>query len=355
MPNIFDKTTARVLATVLLFAVILAVLYLARKTFIIFLFAIFFAYLLEPVVERLQRSARRSRGQAILVTYVGLLVIVSALLVIFGPRIATEGQRLTQSVPRLVDNFTSGRFMITLGERRGWSTETETRMQQLVSQHQGDIVAAAQNFARKVAEVVSNAPWLILIPILAIFFLKDKESFLTSLARTADLGRERTFIRRILDDVDTMLARYIRAQLMIAAIALVAYTLFLNVMRVPYAFAIGAVGGVLEFIPVVGPAITAILIVGVSFLSGYQHVLVLLIFVGVWRLVQDYVTAPRLFGSGLELHPLASIFAVLVGGEVAGVVGMFLSVPIMAALRIVWRNWREHEAEEEIVRPKAVV
>ncbi len=354
MPNIFDKTTARVLATVLLFAAILAVLYLARKTFIVFLFAIFFAYLLQPMVERLQKSGRRSRGQAILVTYVGLLVVVGALLVIFGPPVATEGQRLAQSVPGMMGSFGSGRYVAALGERRGWSAETVVRIQEFVRSHQADIIAAAQNFARRAAEVVTHALWVVLIPILAIFFLKDKDSFLASLAKTAEAGREQSFVRRILKDVDVMLARYIRAQLIISVLALVVYTLFLNLMRVPYAFAIGAVGGVLEFIPVIGPAITAVLIVGVAFLSGYPHVLVLLIFVGVWRLIQDYVTAPRLFGSGLELHPLAAIFAVLVGGEVAGVVGMYLSVPIMAALRIVWRNWREHEAEGEIVRPRAV-
>ena len=355
MPNIFDKTTARVLATVLLFAAILAVLYLARKTFIIFLFAVFFAYLLEPVVERLQRSGKRSRGRAILLTYIGLLLIVIALLSIFGPRVASEGQKLAQSVPRLMENFNSGRYVTMLGERRGWSTETQARIQEFIGAHQDDIIAGAQSFAKRVAEVATNALWLILIPILAIFFLKDKEAFLSHLAQSADPGREQSFIRRILKDVDVMLARYIRAQLTIAALALVAYTVFLNVMRVPYAFAIGPVGGVLEFIPVIGPAITAVLIVGVSFLSGYQHVLVLLIFVGVWRMIQDYVTAPRLFGSGLELHPLASIFAVLVGGEVAGVVGMFLSVPVMAALRIVWRNWRQAEGSQETARPRAVV
>lgn len=354
MPNIFDKTTARVLATVLLFGAVLAVLYLARKTFTVFLFAIFFAYLLEPAVERLQRSGKRSRGRSILITYIGLVVLVAVVLVIFGPRISSESQKLAQSVPRLMETFSSGQFVILLGERRGWSAESETRIQRLVTDHQGEIIAAAQSFAKRAAEVASNAPWLVLIPILAIFFLKDKESFLSSLAGAADSRREQSFVRRILKDVDVMLARYIRAQLVIAALALVAYTLFLNIMRVPYGFAIGAVGGVLEFIPVIGPAITALLIVGVSFLSGYQHVLALLIFVGVWRMIQDYVTAPRLFGSGLELHPLASIFAVLVGGEVAGVVGMFLSVPIMAALRIVWRNWRQQEAGE-IAQPRAVV
>ncbi len=355
MPNVFDKTTARVLATVLLFAAVLALLYLARKTLIVFLFAIFFAYLLEPIVDRVQRWSKGSRGRGILLTYVVLLIVVTVLLLIFGPKIATEGQRLSQSVPKLVQNFNSGELVARLGERRGWSAETQQRIQQLITAHQTEIIAAAQSFARKAAEVVANAPWLILIPILAIFFLKDKERFVTDVSRTADTVREQTFLRSLLTDVDEVLARYIRAQLVIAGLAFVAYTLFFNIMRVPYAFAIGAVGGVLEFIPVVGPAITALVVVGVSFLSGYQHMLPLLIFLGVWRMIQDYVTAPRIFGKGLELHPLASIFAVLVGGEVAGVVGMFLSVPVMAIVRIVWRNLRQQRAAEDLVRPKAVV
>lgn len=355
MPGIFDKTTARVLATVLLFGAVLALIYLARKTLIVFLFAVFFAYLLEPVVERLQRWTRGSRGRAILLTYVVLLGIVTIVLLIFGPRIATEGQRLSQSAPQLVENFNSGELVARLGERRGWSAETQQRVQQLITSHQAEIVAAAQTFARRAAEVAANAPWLVLIPIVAIFFLKDKGRFVTDLSGTVDTIREQTFLRRILTDVDEMLARYIRAQLVIAGLALVAYTLFFNIMRVPYAFAIGAVGGVLEFIPVVGPAMTAVLVVGVSFLSGYKHMLALLIFLGVWRMIQDYVTAPRIFGTGLEMHPLAAIFAVLVGGEVAGVVGMFLSVPVMAVVRIVWRNIRQQRAVEDLAQPKALV
>jgi len=88
--------------------------------------------------------------------------------------------------------------------------------------------------------------------------------------------------------------------------------------------------------------------------SAILKLCVLLLFVVLWRLIQDYLTAPWVLGEGLELHPLAAIFAVLVGGEVAGVMGMFLSVPVMAAVRIVWRNWRMGEAAEEAARPWVV-
>jgi predicted PurR-regulated permease PerM len=103
---------------------------------------------------------------------------------------------------------------------------------------------------------------------------------------------------------------------------------------------LGTLGGLLEFIPVVGPLVAAMVIVSVALLTSYPHWLGLVIFLGIWRLIQDYVTSPRIMGHSMELHPLAAIFGVMAGGEVAGILGIFLSIPVMASLRIVFRRWR---------------
>jgi predicted PurR-regulated permease PerM len=100
------------------------------------------------------------------------------------------------------------------------------------------------------------------------------------------------------------------------------------------------VGGMLEFIPVVGPLVAAIVIMGVAALMGYGHWIALIVFLGVWRLIQDYVSSPRIMGHSMELHPLAAIFGVMAGGEIAGILGIFLSIPVMASLRIFFRRWR---------------
>ncbi len=75
-------------------------------------------------------------------------------------------------------------------------------------------------------------------------------------------------------------------------------------------------------------------------LTGYSHWVAILIFLIAWRLIQDYAVSPRVMGKTMELHPLAAIFGVLAGGEIAGVLGVYLSIPVMASLRIVWRRWR---------------
>ena len=111
-------------------------------------------------------------------------------------------------------------------------------------------------------------------------------------------------------------------------------------MRVPYALMLGTAGGALEFVPVVGPLVAGVAMVSVAVLNGYQRWLLLVVFLVLWRMLQDYVISPRIMGASVELHPLAALFGILAGGEIAGVLGVYLSIPVMASLRIVWRRWR---------------
>jgi predicted PurR-regulated permease PerM len=343
--NIFDKTTARVLATVLLFAAIGAFVWGARHTLIAFLFAIFFAYMLDPVVSLVERTklGHKSRGRSILLVYIVLVGSLAILFTFVGPKLVSEGRALAGKLPQLLEGLTSGQIAREIGSRRGWSWNTQVRVEQFLSAHSQDILHWAQDAGSRTAELATNAIWIIIIPILAIFFLKDGREFSESLIQIICRGDQRQFLRGIIEDLNVMLASYIRAQLLLAAISLVAYTAVLSALRVPYAVVLGVLGGLAEFVPVVGPLVAAISILGVAFLSNYTHLLLVLIFLGVWRLLQDYVTSPRVMGRSIELHPLAALFAVLVGGEIAGVLGVYLSVPIMATLRIVYRRWQKYE------------
>jgi predicted PurR-regulated permease PerM len=325
--------------TALVFAVGLAFLYLARHTLVVFLFAILFAYLLEPLVSWLQFRVR-GRGRSIAVIYLLLLGLVILFFSFVGPRIVREGDKLTESLPSLLEKVSSGQIVAQIGSQRGWSYRTQQRAQQFLASHQQDITRMASRVGFRVAAVAQNIWWLVLIPILAAFFLKDGRRFMQSLLDLVHARPQRDFLEGVLHDLNDMLAHFIRAQLTLALLALGVYLAFLSLMRVPYALVLGTSAGVLEFIPVVGPFIAAVLILGICFLMSYPHLLIVLVFLAGWRLVQDYVTSPRIMGRSVELHPLAAIFGVLAGGELAGVLGVFLSIPVMASLRIVARRWR---------------
>ncbi|MFY9790880.1 MAG: AI-2E family transporter [Candidatus Sulfotelmatobacter sp.] len=333
-----DGRTARVIITVLLFALGLGFLYAARQTLIAFLFAIFFAYLMSPLVSHLEKLLH-GRGRAIAVIYVLLLGLVVLFFVSTGPRIGRESARLGQSLPAL-SRLSSGQIAQQLGEEHGWNTRLVEVAQNYLASHSDEITKLAQAVGLWVADVAKQAWLLVIVPLLSIFFLKDGRSFSQVLLDLVQSRPQRELLQGVLNDLNQMLAHFIRAQLILAALTLGMYAAVLSIMGMPYALVLGTFGGLLEFIPVIGPLVAALVIVGVSLLVGFPHWLWLIIFLGVWRLIQDYVTSPRIMGQSVELHPLAAIFGVMAGGEVAGILGVFLSIPVMASLRIVFRRWR---------------
>lgn len=334
-----DTRTARVLFTALLFLAGLGLIYLTRHTLILFLFAIFFAYLVEPLVSHMARWVR-TRTRAIAVIYLGLAILLTLFFSFIGPRIGHEAQRLTENLPALLGNITSGQIAVQIGSQHGWSFHTQQQVKDFLAGHSGELAQLASRAGLRVATVAQNVWWLILIPILAVFFLRDGRTFTDVALMMIGSRPQREFVENVINDLNDMLAHFIRAQLTLAGLALLVYVVFLGLMRVPYALVLGTAGGILEFIPVVGPFVAAVLMLGVALLMSYQHLLLLAVFLGIWRLIQDYVTLPRIMGESVQLHPLAAIFGVLAGGEMAGVIGVFLSIPVMASLRIVWQRWR---------------
>jgi predicted PurR-regulated permease PerM len=340
--TILDSRTSRVLITTFLFAVGFGFIYAARRTLILFLFAIFFAYLINPAVLRLEKLVR-GRGRAIAVIYLLLIIGLAVFGLLVGPRIARQGSRLGDALPGLMDKATTGQIgqiAVEFGNKHGFSGNTQDFIQNFLMNHREDLASLAQRIGVRAAESAKELWVLFLVPILAIFFLRDGSSFHEFLLATVQSRTQREFLQDVLRDMNQMLAQFIRAQLTLAALSFLAYSSVLGALRMPYALMLGTAGGAMEFVPVVGPLVAGTAMIAVAILAGYAHWPLVLLFLIIWRLVLDYVISPRVMGVSVELHPLAALFGVLAGGEIAGVLGVYLSIPVMASLRIFWRRWR---------------
>lgn len=324
-------------------------LYGVRHTIVIFLFAIFFAYLVEPLVTRIERTplARGSRALAIAEAYVCVAAVLGGLGVLFGPRLVRDTHRLLQSLPNLLENVTSGKIVWTLGQRHNWSYDTQYRIEQFIAAHRDTIMNWISQLGAEAAKFLTNIIWVALIPILAVFFLADGQKFAQRFVSFFDRRDQRRLLRCIVEDLDRMLARFIFAQISVAALSLCAYSIVLTAISFPYSLALSVAGGVMEFIPVAGPLVAAAAILGVGFLAGFGKLWLVVIFLGVWRICQDYIISPRIMGHGLELHPLAAIAAVLMGAELGGILGVYLAIPIAAAIRVIWNRWQDYEDNTE--------
>jgi predicted PurR-regulated permease PerM len=190
-------------------------------------------------------------------------------------------------------------------------------------------------------------PWLVLVPILSFFLLKDADSFRRSALRMLPRGRWRWRGDEFFQDVNSTLAAYIRAQLTASIFIGAVCAGGFAILGFPSPLVLGLIAGLFEFVPMLGPVLIGVIAALIAvFHGGFTSALIVLIFLGVLRIVQDYIVYPRLIGHGIHLHPLAIIIAILCGEKLAGVAGVFLAIPLVAVMTVSYRHWMEHRGSE---------
>ncbi|HOQ44676.1 MAG TPA: AI-2E family transporter [Bryobacteraceae bacterium] len=338
----FDSRTAKAVWTIFLLALGLVVIYYIRTVLLVFVLAILLAYLLAPVVDLVsgwfRLRARRVWALAIVYTaFVGVLVLAGALV---GDRVAQEASNLAQGFPKLEQ---------TLEQRLSepgpaWIQPVKNYLLTQIREHgqsfSGVLVPVVQKAVSHAFSLLSSILFVVLIPILSFFFLKDGKEMLESALGLLSEERREVWLD-ISADVHNLLGQFIRALVILSIATFVFYAAFFAVARMPYAVLLATIAGALEFIPVFGPLSAAVIIVTVAIFAGYPHILAILIFLGAYRVFQDYILSPHLMSSGVALHPIVVIFGALAGEALAGVPGMFLSVPVLATLRVVFVRIRK--------------
>lgn len=343
-----DRRALRISWTVFLFALSLAVVWHIRATLLVFAGAVFFAYMLSPVVGIVERFIKRRRGLALAIVYcllIGLIVLIGFQLV---PAVASQAINLSSRLPGLI----SGGSLAKLPLPR-WAEPMREQvipvLNRIATNFQASVVPFLQEAGSRLLTGLGAVLPIILIPILAFFFLKDARSIRSSLVCLIDGGPYRIMLDRILDDIHDVLRNYIRALVLLSIASFCAWAIFLSVMQYPYELLLAGVSAVLEFIPVIGPAAALVVLLSVCLVTGSGGLLWIVIFWASFRVLQDYVLNPYLMSAGIEIHPLLVLFGVLAGDALGGVPGMFFSVPLIAILRLIFVRMRTASTRRESV------
>ncbi|HSU33535.1 MAG TPA: AI-2E family transporter [Bryobacteraceae bacterium] len=335
-----DNRALRVVWTVFLFGLLLAVVYFIRGTLLLFAGSIFFAYMLSPVVSVVERFFGKRRNLALAIVYVLLIGLLIGIGINLVPTIADEATSLAKRLPALVTGGSWAKIPLP-----AFLEPVREKIIDLLSkeavQLQTSVVPFLQQAGPRILSGLGAVVPAILVPILAFFFLKDARSISAAVLNTIDGGRDRTLVVRILNDVHVLLRNYIRALVLLAIASFVAWVLFLGMMGYSYEFLLAGVAAVCEFVPVIGPAVAGVVVLIVCGTTGSGGLLWIVVFWACFRIFQDYVLNPYLMSSGVELHPLLVLFAVLAGEAIGGIPGMIFSVPVFAILRVVLHRLRE--------------
>jgi predicted PurR-regulated permease PerM len=340
-----DEKALRVTWTIFLFTFLLVVVYLIRETLFVFAGAVLFAYILSPIVTLIERFLPKRRTVALGIVYVVLIGALVGLGFALIPRLASEATSLFTRLPALV--MKGGWATLPLPSWadpvRGQIMEALKRQASGLQEH---VVPFIQAAGSQILSGVGNLVPMILVPILAFFFLKDARTIKLGLLATTH-GSSRTTLGTILDQIHVMLQSYMRTLVILAAASFLAWTIFLNILAEPYALLLAGMAGALEFIPVIGPAAALVIILVVSSATGAGGVVWIIVFWLLYRVFQDYVLNPYLMSSGVEIHPILVLFGVLAGERLGGIPGMFFSVPILAILKVVLSNLMQAATERE--------
>jgi predicted PurR-regulated permease PerM len=338
----YDAKAARCTWTALIVLLLAYLVYLIRATLFIFVLALLFAYLLSPLVNLIGRilpsGKTHTRAPALAVAYIILVGVVVLLAIQFGTVAVRQAEALAVSFPPMIRNT------VTSWQNARTGLESlDALKQQAMDGFQtkvAELVSTLPSASMRIVAAVSNLIYVVIIPVLAFLFLKDAEALRRHILELVADESRRAVIEDVIADIHVLLARYMRALVVLAAAAFAAYGIFFAILGVPYGVLLAAMGGMLEFIPMIGPLVSIVIVTLVAGIAT-GHWIAIVIFMIAFRMVQDYVISPHLMERGVAIHPLLVLFGVFAGAEIAGIPGTFLSVPALAMVRIVYVRVRK--------------
>lgn len=361
---VLDRSTPSVRSIVRVVLVTLLIIFVAgflttilsalTHLFFLIVLSVFFAYLIKPLVELIRRPFEYTpqdkympRPLAIAAAYLIVFLTLGITIAVLTPLVGEQARQFSISLPEYASSFQTRFRDISTRYKRYQIPETvQTQINEKATAMVGTAGSEITSF---LIALVSYIPWLILVPILAFFFLKDANLFRLSLLRVFPSGDWRARIEAVIHDVNTTLAAYVRAQLISCVLIGTLCTITFYVLGVNYALLLGVLAGIFEFIPLIGPLTLAVIVITVASLESASEAIYVAIFLGVLRILQDYVFYPRIVREGIHLHPLAIILSVLAGEQVAGIPGVFLSIPVIALLTVLYKHILEHSGSTGIV------
>ncbi len=335
-----DGRAARWTWTAAIVLLLLRAVYEIREPIFILILSILFAYLLAPMVKIINRLVpSKSQSIGLAVTYLVLVGVLVVFGIVIGSRVAEDATSLIASAPQFLKNLQNNSPNLpNLPYLQLLKGDVLGRLQEFLRSHSSDILSYLPSAGLKVLSFSSYLLFVVLVPILSFFLLKDASTIRDSLMSLIPAGQRRDMWDGVLSDTNVLLGQYVRSVGILCLNTFIVFAIFFSVMGVPYGILLAAIAFPLEFIPLIGPLTAGAIIIVVTIATGYDHWLVVIVFLGVYRLFQDYILSPRLMSAGVEVHPLLVILGVLAGEKLGGVPGMFLSVPIIAFMRVMYRR-----------------
>ena len=329
------RTILRVVLIVLAVAAALEVVWIARHVLSWVVIALFLALALDPLVGWIQRRSSLPRGPAIALAYLIVLLVIAAVGATFVPKLVDEVNGFVQALPNYVHDLTHGRGRLGFLERRYHLVEkVREQVKTGGAAKLLGLSGAALSVTKSVITIIAAT---VTIVFLTFFMLLEGRGWIE---RCYSLLPEKAQLRwrQVGHDIYRTVGGYVTGNLLISLIAGTSATVVLLIMSVPYAVALGLVVAILDLIPLAGATIAGIVVVTVAFLHSVPAGVVLLVFIVVYQQLENHFLQPVIYGRTVQLSPLAVLISVLVGAELAGILGALAAIPVAGTIQVILRD-----------------
>lgn len=295
-----------------------------------FIIAMVISYVLNPIVTMLH-ARKVPRTVAVLLIYAVFLAALAVILVNLIPMFKEQMDQLNRHVPDLTIRAES---LVTDLNNSLLPDSIREGLNKSIFQMEKKLSETVTHFINNIGSVVNAVFIAFIIPFLAFYILKDFDLFERTVITYVPKSHRKHTVR-LLKDIDSALGSYIRGQFIVCIIVgILAYIGYI-IIGVPYPLLLASIVAITNIIPYLGPFFGAAPALLVASTISLKMVLLVAIVNMSCQVLEGNVVSPQVVGRTLHIHPLAIIFALLVGGEVAGIVGMILAVPIFAALKVI--------------------
>jgi predicted PurR-regulated permease PerM len=328
---------------------LLIVLYLVRGVLPPVLTALALAYLLDPLVDRLE-AKRVPRALGILVLLIVAFVVIGAGTLLLVPAVLADLAQLAHELPLALAGAME-RLQPWLAEQgivlphspQELVAAADANLRELAPSALGPLRNLAGTVAGGTASFVGSLAALLIVPVLAFYLLKD---FDLMVAKVFELvpPRRRPQVGALASEVDQVVGEFVRGQLMVMVLLAILYAAGYALIGVPLAVPIGIVAGLLSFIPYVGSGVALVLgllMVTLHFTAWSQLMLVVLVY-GVVQMLEGFVITPRVVGDKLGIAPPWVLIALMVGAELYGLLGVMFALPFAAVLKVFLTHALDH-------------
>jgi len=337
----------QVMGLAVVFFAVFLILFLTGEMLAPVIASIIIAYLLEGLVGVFQRSGL-PRLVAVLFVFLGFIAFMAFVTFALLPLLSRQATQLFQLLPEIL---TSGQDeLMTLPERYP-QLFSEAQIRDLIDAIRVEALSYGQHVVSlsvsSVVSVITVAVYLVLMPLLVFFFLKDKVRILDWFVRF--IPKDRGLLSQVWSEVDRQIGNYVRGKFIEILIVWVATYVTFVIMDMRFAMLLGVLVGFSVLIPYIGAAAVT---VPVAVLAYFQwgvspEFWSLLVAYGIIQAIDGNVIVPLLFSEVVDLHPVAIIVAVLVFGGVWGFLGVFFAIPLATLVQAVLRAWPTSMTDEQ--------